>query len=276
MSGGSEYRASQADGLPARVSGAWAREKLEYLAKYMSIFNVGMKNKWERVYIDLMAGPGRCVEDDTGDEFDGSPLLAVSQKEPFTEAVLIEGDATLAAALRQRVDRRATVVEADCNDTAVIGQLRDRLGYGRLGLAFADNLGLDVTLTTLKTLTHDRKVDLCITFQVGDLKRNLRRALKGDDAARWTAFFGEGWAPVAGDAERKNLSAEETANVLLDFYGRQLADMGYTHVRHSRRVMKNSRNVGLYRLVLAGKHERAGQFFDEISKIEPGGQRGLF
>ena len=31
MSGGSEYRASHADGLPARVSGAWAREKLEYL-----------------------------------------------------------------------------------------------------------------------------------------------------------------------------------------------------------------------------------------------------
>jgi hypothetical protein len=41
-------------------------------------------------------------------------------------------------------------------------------------------------------------------------------------------------------------------------------------------VMKNSRNVGLYRLVLAGKHERAAQFFDEISRIEPGGQRGFF
>jgi len=171
MSGGSEYRASAADGLPARVSGAWAREKLEYLAKYMSIFNVGIKNKSERVYIDLMAGPGRCVEDDTGDEFDGSPLLAVNQKEPFTETVLVEGDAALAAALRQRVEGRATVVEADCNHTALIEQLRDRLGYGRLGLAFADNLGLDVTLATLLTLTQDRKVDLCITFQVGDLKR---------------------------------------------------------------------------------------------------------
>ena len=58
MSSGSEYRTSPADGLPARVSGAWAREKLEYLTKYMSIFNVGMKNKWERVYLDLLAGQG--------------------------------------------------------------------------------------------------------------------------------------------------------------------------------------------------------------------------
>jgi hypothetical protein len=40
--------------------------------------------------------------------------------------------------------------------------------------------------------------------------------------------------------------------------------------------MKNSRNVGLYRLVLAGKHERAVQFFEEISKIEPSGQRRFF
>lgn len=258
------------------MSGAWAREKLAYLAKYMSIFNGGMKNKWERAYIDLMAGPGRCVEDDTADEFDGSPLLAVKQRVPFTEIVLVEGEPTLAAALRQRVQTRATVLDGDCNDASLIKQLRDTLGYGRLGLAFADNLGLDVTMPTLRALTEDRKVDLCITFQVGDLKRNLRRALSGADAARWTAFFGEGWRAVAEHAERQNLSAEETANVLLDFYGQQLAAIGYPHVRHSRRVMKNSRNVGLYRLLLAGKHERAVQFFDEISRIEPSGQRGFF
>ena len=276
MSSGSEYRPSKDDALPARVSGAWAREKLAYLARYMTIFNVGMKNKWERVYVDLMAGPGRCVEDDTGDEFEGSPLIAVNQKVPFSEIVLIEGQATLAAAVRQRVQANALVLEADCNDAAVTKQLRDRLGYGRLGLAFADNLGLDVALATLRTLTEDRKVDLCITFQVGDLKRNLRRALVGDDETRWTAFFGEGWRRIAEDATGRNLSAEDTANNLLDFYGKQLWEIGYKHVRHSRRVMKNSRNVGLYRLLLAGKHERAAQFFDEISRIEPSGQRGLY
>lgn len=276
MSGSSEYRPSKQDGLPARVSGAWAREKLEYLGKYMSIFNGGMKNKWgERIYLDLMAGPGRCVESDTGDEFDGSPLLAVTQKVPFSEVVLVEGEPDLADALRHRVEGRATVIDGDCNARAVINQLRDRLGYGRLGLAFADNLGQNVTLATLRELSAERKVDLCITFQIGDLKRNLRNALSGDDADRWTAFFGEGWRPTAENAERQNLTAEETANHLLDFYGRQLGAIGYRHIRHSRRAMKNSRNVGLYRLVLAGKHERAVQFFDEISRIEPGGQRGL-
>jgi three-Cys-motif partner protein len=272
---GSQYRSSIVDGLPARVSGPWAQEKLAYLSKYMSIFNVGMKNKWRRVYIDLLAGPGRCIEDDSGTEFDGSPLVAINRDVPFSDVLLVEGDPELANALRQRVGVAATVLTADCNDSSVIENLRGRLGYGTLGLAFVDNLGLDVTLATLRSLSSDRKLDLCITFQIGDLKRNLGSALAGTDADRWTAFFGEGWRTIAEDAERRNVSAGVTATRLLDFYGRQLNEIGYPYVAHSRRIMKNSRNVGLYRLLLAGKHERAIQFFHEISAIEPGGQRGL-
>jgi hypothetical protein len=75
MSGGSEHLPSREDGLPARVSGAWAQEKLAYLRKCKTIFNGG-KNQWEPVYLDLLAGPGRCVVTQTLEEFAGSPLLA--------------------------------------------------------------------------------------------------------------------------------------------------------------------------------------------------------
>jgi len=34
---------STLDGLPIRPSGEWAREKLYYLQKYMTIFNGGMR-----------------------------------------------------------------------------------------------------------------------------------------------------------------------------------------------------------------------------------------
>jgi three-Cys-motif partner protein len=278
VSGGSQYRPSVVDGLPARVSGDWAREKLTYLSKYMSIFNVGMKNKWRRVYLDLLAGPGRCI-DDAGLEFDGSPVLAINSREPFSDVVLVEGQSDLATALRQRVGGRATVISGNCNDPEVIGELRKSLGHGTLGLAFVDNLGLDVGLETLRALSDgpDVKVDFCITFHLGDLKRNLRGALAGVDADRWTAFFGgEGWRVVAQGAETKNLSAGDTATRLLDFYSQQLAAIGYPYVAHSRRVMKNSKNVELYRLVLAGKHPRAKDFFEEISRIDPGGQRNLW
>ena len=71
------------DGLPARVSGPWTREKLTYVEKYASAFMRAMapkrkSGKWaELVYIDLLAGPGRGIDRDTGVEFDGSPLRAL-------------------------------------------------------------------------------------------------------------------------------------------------------------------------------------------------------
>lgn len=82
-----------ADGLIARESGEWAGDKLFYVARYMDIFTGSMKNKWaHRAYIDLMSGPGLCVVPSTGREFDGSPLLALKTKTPFTDVLLVEAD----------------------------------------------------------------------------------------------------------------------------------------------------------------------------------------
>src|SRR5581483_5454745 len=50
------------DGQAVRVVGAWSREKLFYLARYIEIFTTGMKNRWPHcVYIDLFSGPGRSL-----------------------------------------------------------------------------------------------------------------------------------------------------------------------------------------------------------------------
>jgi hypothetical protein len=136
---GSRYRPSAVDGLPARISGQWAKEKLKYLDKYMHLFNVGMKNRWHnRVFFDLLAGCGKCVDEDTGEEFDGSLLRAVQCNEPFTQAICVESDPGLADALEQRTMGKALVIRDDCNDPKIIEQLRASLGYGILGLAFVD------------------------------------------------------------------------------------------------------------------------------------------
>src|SRR5687767_9534012 len=84
---------SKVDNLFVRDSGEWAKEKLHYLRAYMSIFNGGMKNRWpRRGYIDLMAGPGLCMIPESGDEFPGSPLLALQSQPAFSEVVLVELD----------------------------------------------------------------------------------------------------------------------------------------------------------------------------------------
>lgn len=272
----SQYRPSQRDGLPARVSGDWTREKLYYVSRYMHIFSQGMKRRWAaRVYIDLLAGPGICV-DDVG-EFDGSPLLAVQCEEPFTRVILVERESGLCAVLEQRVGNRAIVIPDDCNRPAVIDRVRQEFDARTLGLAFVDNLGLDVPFSTLERLTRDRRIDLIITFQIGDLTRNLEDVLSGlDSDQRWTAFFGSrGWRKVAEEARRRNESPSEIATRLMEFYGHQFGTIGYRFIGHSHQLMRNSRNVALYRLLLAAKHPRAQEFFEKISRIEYDGQRRL-
>jgi three-Cys-motif partner protein len=236
-----------------------------------------MKYRWSnRVFLDLLAGCGRCVDEKTGEEFDGSPLRAIQCAEPFTRMICVESDGGLADALEQRTAGKVTVVRDDCNDPRVIEQLRTSLGYGTLGLAFIDNLGLDVPLSTITALTEGKLLDLFIVFQIGDIKRNIRDVLSGrDETDRFDSFFGVGWRDVAEKADDENLTADETTTRLLDFYAAKLKGLGYNHIAHSRRVMKNSTGVGLYRLILAGRHERAVDFFNKVAAIDPWGQRDL-
>ena len=89
---GSRYRPSVIDGLPARISGQWAREKLKYLDKYIHLFNVGMKNRWRnRLFLDLLAGGGKCVDEDTGEEFDGSPRSVIRRSDRQTSGGITRG-----------------------------------------------------------------------------------------------------------------------------------------------------------------------------------------
>ena len=276
---GSEYVLSRVDGLPLRPSGAWAKEKLYYVERYMRIFSQGMKNLWgARVFVDLLAGPGRCIDDENGDEFDGSPLLAINCAEPFSRIVLIEQAPELCDALRQRAGRKACVIPGDCNNPDVIQKVRAEFTPKTLGLAFVDNLGLDVPLVTLAQLTEAVRIDLVITFQIGDLTRNLENVLDGwESEDRWTAFFGSAnWLDVVNGGRARNESPSEIATRLMNFYGDRLGAIGYPHITHSHQFMRNSRNVALYRLLLASKHQRAVEFFQKIAQIEPGGQRRLF
>src|SRR5437899_1887228 len=57
------------DGLLARKSGEWAKRKLHFLRNYCGITTVAMRKKWRLHYLDVMAGPGRCKNAETGEKF---------------------------------------------------------------------------------------------------------------------------------------------------------------------------------------------------------------
>jgi len=89
------------DGLLARGSGEWAKRKHHYLRNYCGITTVSMRNRFKLVYLDVMAGPGRCKIEETGEEFPGSPLVALEHD--FAEYIFIEDDPASVEALRHRV-----------------------------------------------------------------------------------------------------------------------------------------------------------------------------
>jgi three-Cys-motif partner protein len=278
----SRYAPAQ-DNLIARVSGTWAMEKLKYVEKYMDIFSTGMKKNWAtRIYVDLMSGPGRCVTDD-GQEFLGSPLLALATKTAFSKIVLVEGEPNLADALKARVaasprNETVEVLTGNCNDKALIARIRQLVPSDALALTFVDMLGLDVRLDTLARLTEGRRMDLAITFQIGDLKRNVGHALKNPgEGRRFDEFFGtENWRETAWAHRSGGMPFQDLATAFADFYEERLRTLGYPHVARSLDVMKNSKNVDLYRLLLASRHPRAVDFFEKISQISPLGERRLF
>src|SRR5262249_10788397 len=89
------------DGLLARKSGEWAKRKHHYLRNYCGITTVSMRTKFRLVYLDVMAGPGLCKMEHTGEEFAGSPFVALDHD--FAQYILIEEDRALVEALKARV-----------------------------------------------------------------------------------------------------------------------------------------------------------------------------
>jgi three-Cys-motif partner protein len=131
------------DGLPVRLSGEWIRRKHHYLDRYCAITATGMKNRFrERVFLDVMAGPGICKIKDSGEELAGSPLIAM--KHDFTKFVFIESDPKLAAALEKRIALQpkanlSTVVRRDWTKEVAEGRLTFPKG---LVVAFVDPTGI--------------------------------------------------------------------------------------------------------------------------------------
>ena len=260
------------DGRPARKSGAYAKDKLTYVRRYMTIFATGMKSNWKhRVYLDLMAGPGLCKVRRTGEEFPGSPLISFDAL--FTRRIFVEQDPDLVFALRARVgNRQCDIIEGDCNNFGVIQRLRDATeGADVLGLAFVDNLGLNVPFVTLSKLVTGRSIDLLIVIQLQDLRRNVRAALRGgSNRTRFNAFIGsDEWIKPAERLEARNARASEIADVIIPIYFAHFASKGHRYADQINFSIRNRMGATQYRLGLISAHALAVTFLHKISVTDP-------
>jgi len=255
------------DGEFALTVGRWAKDKLFYIRRYCDIFNTGMKGKWAiRTYIDLFAGPGKCFVEATKGEIDGSPIVALNCKVPFTHYFFndIQPDAIDSLITRTASFGSAVLryYKKDCN--RVVDELVKDLPTGSLDFCFIDPFNWEISFDSVQKLTAERQMDLAVTFHVGGMKR-----VAHNPPPELLDFFPDrSWQQ---EYEKAKETGKLKGRVLLDAYERGLANLGYKDIRDY--VLEvNIRNVPLYYLIFASKHPRGADFWDKIAGRSEAGQ----
>jgi len=263
------------DSLPVRDSGAWAKEKLYYLERYLDIFSVGMAKKWpgKLYYADLFAGPGQCIMRDTNEEIDGSPLIAL--KFNFAKYFFFEADEQNYKALVSRVKTRSPekdvlAIHGDCNQE--IDQVEPP--PGSLGLAFIDPTGVSpIAFETIRKMTANQKIDLIINFHEGmGVRMNIHQHTKKEGSALSDFIGSNQWRE---DFKNAPSSIDEVCRKISHEYQQNLRGLGYQVIDGDQIPVRTDKNVLLYYLLFASKHPRGNEFWRKIKLIDPHGQRSL-
>ena len=267
-----------------RESGRWVAEKLDYLRRYIDVFETSMRTKWAtRHYIDLFAGPGKCVCRNTGNVYLGSSLLALTTRYPFTDYVFVDSDSQNIAALRKRCRAsssypRIRFIEGDANLAAPkIAQSLARIPS--LNLAFLDPDGLELQWTTVATLAAVDRLDLIVHYPQMGLSRVMPNVFQSQKRTDVDLFFGDReWRVIYGRHQRKEESFLHRH--LMDHYKEKLRLLGYNEALRDDEVgaeplMRNEKGAPLYRLLFASKHALGLEFWQKVTGRNVYGQRRL-
>ena len=276
------------DGLRARVSGPWTREKLDYVGRYATAFMKAMNPKrragiWsELVYVDLLAGPGRGIDRDGNAEFDGSPLRALEIVPAFDRLFFSDLDKRNVDALRQRIlpehERRVSLRVGDCN--AVVKDVMVSMTRKTLGLAFVDPEGFEVKFELFEALAQ-RRMDVLFLFPSGiGIARNFGAFARQVHSPMDDLWGGREWRDLlpAKLAAGKRITPE--AAVRLDrpwvsAFRSKLVRLGFQHDEGDP-CFTNDKKVPMYHLLFFSKDVAGLRIWRGIKKIAPGGQRALF
>jgi three-Cys-motif partner protein len=260
-----------ADGLPARDSGEWAKDKLHYLNRYCGIVSKALGSGYlALIYLDVMAGPGVCKVEETGEEFPGSPFIALNHN--FRRYIFIESDPTMGAALEARVKAypkagQVKVFKEPWQDVLSSGRLK--FNESQLVLAFVDPTGISqVPMKDMLALASNPRIDLLVTIQHKmSVSWNFHQYAKkktGDTAL--DRFLGHSrWH------EWSNHSAGEFTRNVIDDYSATIKAQGFRVTRHISVPESNP----IYRMTLFSRHLLGEDFWDKSTSVNQSGQKEL-
>lgn len=165
--------------------GIWSEVKLaiikEYALAYAKILDAQRRDKipglkW--LYIDAYAGPGFHLSKTSGDLVEGSPLIALKTKPPFSEYHFIDADPRRADQLRGIAGDRKDVFiySEDCNDI-LIEKIFPKAKYTdyRRALLLLDPYNINLRWDVIETAGQMGSVEVFLNFMIMDINRNALR-----------------------------------------------------------------------------------------------------
>lgn len=265
------------DGLPVEEVGAWSKDKIALLCKYVSISR-GVRAKWigpgkaGATYIDLFCGPGRAKIRRTGEFIEGGCVAAwnesVRSNTPFSSVYIADADSARLEFARERLTRAGAPVEAfhgEAVDTAKT--IRTKLDQYGLHFAFVDpyNLGA-FDFSVVETLSKRKRIDMMVHISKMDLQRNTGLNVR----AQKSAFdkFVPGWRSVID----VNQPFTAVRRAVFELWKTKVVTLGMA-ASTDMQLITGSRGQHLYWLTLAARHELALAFWKAATN---NGQGQLF
>lgn len=275
------------DDLLMRKSGEWTHDKLYFVNALLGRFIVSMRKKnWRAIhYIDLFAGPGKNRLSD-GRVILGSPLLALSQKQPFDRYFFADNEPANIADLQKRCaqfpNSRVCYYLDDANQAVdeIVSEIKAvdtvyRAGvWPSLNLAFLDPQGLELHWDTVAKLA-DCRTDMIIYYSQMGITRDAPNQIQLQPPTAIDRFFGDTlWRDIYHRHKRGGDSFLHRA--LLDHYKQKLGTFGYVvEDQLPEPVFRNTKDAPLYRLLFVSKHSLGNRFWSDATRNLPNGQLGL-
>ncbi|MBY5776238.1 three-Cys-motif partner protein TcmP [Rhizobium leguminosarum] len=262
------------DGLPAEEVGPWAKEKHDYLCRYVDISRGVRKRfvgpgKAGATYIDLFCGPGRAKVKNA--EFiDGSCVAAwrksVESDSPFSKVFIADLDEVRLNAAAERLKAAGAPVETFLGPAIeTSGKILRRLDIYGLHFAFLDPFSIGVLdFQIFKNLAERKRMDVLVHLSKMDLQRNLGRNITADASA--LDSFAPGWRGIVDVAQGQKAIRSE----LIDHWKTLVTGAGFDPSIEMK-LIKGGQEQHLYWLLLVASHKLAHQFWKIAANTEKQG-----
>ncbi|WEZ82181.1 three-Cys-motif partner protein TcmP [Rhizobium sp. 32-5/1] len=255
----------------AEEVGSWAKQKHEYLVRYLDISRGVRKNfvgpdKGGTTYIDLFCGPGRAVVRKSGEFIDGSCVAAwkksVEGGAPFSKVHIADSDEERLHLAEKRLRALgAPVVTHLGRATDTVKVIVKQVNAYGLHFAFVDPFNLGAfDFAIVNELARLKRIDMLVHVSKMDLQRNLGMNIRDQQ----TAFnsFAPGWKEGIDLTQAQS----KIRRHVFEYWRGLVSKSGIATSDHvDMKLITGSKNQPLYWLLLAAKHELAHRFWKTAS-----------